>query len=322
MSVPVFIRDVVSLGSQAEFYTYSLPHGALPASPTTDSGVLSGTAAAFLSRAFCATYDTLGNCFVLCGPTPAIVKITPGGTLSVFLSTSVGHTRNGSIGIDSSGNVYVVNSSNKAIISMYTSSGAGPTTFCTASYQNQWFVVDGYDNVIAVDVGPSGMGRLVKYAAGTGVPTVLNSVMYASSSYIYTADNAICLDSSGNIYVAWNLGGTGANNYNGIAQFGPTGTLLNLNWAQLPTSAQSPYIIDNLAYDPAAQEVYATMTVIGAGGDVFVVSSGGSVTKFASPVPSGAYNPPYAYNFPVLAGPRPTASGGIPPAWQPGPFII
>lgn len=191
------------------------------------AGAANGTgAAATFNAPQGITVDTAGNVYVADTNNNLIRKITPTGVVSTFAGAGFGCT-NGSaasatfsspvgVAVDSSGNVYVADTSNQVIRKISagvvstlagacTISGSANGTGAAASFSNPTGItVDSVGNVYVADY----FNNLIRKITPAGaVSTLAGSGAFGSADGTGTAasfsrPNAVSVDSAGNVYVA------------------------------------------------------------------------------------------------------------------------
>ena len=131
--------------------------------------------------------DSSGNVFVANYSSSNILKITPGGSQSVFKS---GFYAPQSIAVDSSGNVYI-SDYNLGTIYKITSAGV-QTTYMTGYGGVMAVAVDKSDNVYVVDCSNSS-GNIYKNGSGSVWASIGVNIVN------------ICTDDAGNVYAVSNV---------------------------------------------------------------------------------------------------------------------
>ncbi len=175
-----------------------------------------------------AAFDRSGNLFVADTTANLIVKITPTGTQSVFLSAGLSSPRG--IAFDAAGNLYVADSGTNSILKV-TAAGV-TTTFATGLNAPRGLAFDAFGNLYVADSGSNAVIKIGKdgtkstvVSAGLNSPyglafdskgTLLvsnrgsNAIVKVSTSGVVSpfvsaglnAPEGLGVDASGNIYVA------------------------------------------------------------------------------------------------------------------------
>jgi streptogramin lyase len=167
--------------------------------------------------------DGLNNVYVPSGG--AIVRITPGGTLSTFASTFL----NGPEGLafDVAGNLYAANSGN-ATITKFNPAGSMIGFFSTGGFAPYGLAIDNTGNLL---VSYRSVNRIEKFS-----PTGVDLGIFASGGSL-SQPYGIAVDSIGDLYVANSGNGT-------IEKFTPAGVgsifASGLPGAQFVTTVPEP----------------------------------------------------------------------------------
>ena len=210
-------------------------------------------------------FDSSGNLFVVNKGDDSIVKISPGGTVTTFVSGSHGsallNDPQGLV-VDSSGNVYVANlgstGNNTNSIIKFNSSGAGSVFATSATLLNTpvGLAIDGNNNIYVA----TGLNEITKF---TTTPTVTGSV-FANAVAGTTNLNGLAFDKNGNLYVTSTYNNSDPNHHipNAITVYNTlgVGTIIASNDGQVPNppAGSTSYLFNPLgvAVDSAGN-VYA-----------------------------------------------------------------
>jgi len=183
-----------------------------------------------LNQPYGVAVDSSGNVYIADYGTHRVEKVTPSGTLSVFAGTGTGGAPTAgpatssnlyypaAVAVDSSGNVYIADFSNRRVekvtpsgtLSVFAGTGnrgvstAGPAT-SSDMYGPYGVAVDSSGNVYIGDyrnntvlrVTPSGTLSIIAGTGTSGVPTAGP----ATSSNL-NRPTGVAIDSSGNVYIA------------------------------------------------------------------------------------------------------------------------
>ena len=132
------------------------------------------------------TIDAANNLYVAATSSPQILKITPGGAISVFATLTYGST---GLAIDSIGNLYAVGGDR--LIKIPAGGGPGSSYVTLPSNNNYGLAFDSFGYLYVSDLGTT---NLLKIPPGGG--------SYTTFGTLIAGTDGLAFDSSGNLYAA------------------------------------------------------------------------------------------------------------------------
>ena len=271
----------------------------------TGSADGTGTAASFNNPAGTAV-DASGNLYVADYGSSTIRKITPAGVVSTLAGQAgiIGSTdgagtvalffKPSSVGVDSSGNVYVADSGNHTIrritsagvVSTFAGSagslGVADGSGGAAGFNNpRGVAVDSSGNVYVADTGNNAIRKITSAGAVTtvaGLAGTFGSTDGTGSAARFNFPNGLAVDSTGNIYVADEINNT-------IRKVTPSGTVTTLagsagvvGKADGTGAAASFSIPNGVSVNPGTGDIYVADY-----GNMLIrkITAGGGVTTLA-----------------------------------------